>query len=220
MRALDFIHEIFQGLSVTAPLPKAGEPPGRLFAAATRRAFDRALGPHRFPALLSLCLHASAAATWSGPAWRASMAGRSRPNHRRPMRHASWRRIWLGNPSTRDGVPSKSRRRTTRPPPFVTRRWVRPSFPGIDPKTARMAQFLDRQINLLARNAQQTTDALYDRIQTEYQSDTSPPGGLPQAPDKSPRPRWRPLRNCGACKLQGEILGIFCPMRLSIAGNK
>ena len=47
--------------------------------------------------------------------------------------------------------------------------------PRIEPKTARMAQFLDQQINLLARNSQQTTDELYARIQTEYQSDTSPP---------------------------------------------
>ena len=32
MRALDFIHEVFQQYTITAPLPKAGQPPGSLFA--------------------------------------------------------------------------------------------------------------------------------------------------------------------------------------------
>ena len=58
--------------------------------------------------------------------------------------------------------------------------------------SVRMAQFLDQQINLLARDARQNTDNLYARIQTEYQSDTSPPpieGNPPQAAGQKPTPK-------------------------------
>ncbi|HEY0257398.1 MAG TPA: hypothetical protein VGC39_08140, partial [Candidatus Methylacidiphilales bacterium] len=52
-----------------------------------------------------------------------------------------------------------------------------------EPKTAPLVQFLDQQIDLLARNAQQTTDTLYARIQTEYSRGFAPPVKkiLPQA---------------------------------------
>ena len=59
--------------------------------------------------------------------------------------------------------------------------------PRIELKTARMAQFLDQQINLLARSAQQNTDDLYARIQTEFQSDIS--GGLPPSIGQKPDPK-------------------------------
>jgi hypothetical protein len=55
-----------------------------------------------------------------------------------------------------------------------------------------MAQFLDQQINLLARDAQQNTDDLYDKIQTEFQGELSPPsisGSLPEAAGQKPSPK-------------------------------
>jgi len=65
-------------------------------------------------------------------------------------------------------------------------------IPQIEPKTARMAQFLDEQINLLARNAQQSTDELFDRIQTAYEHDIPQPpiaGGPPLPAGQKPVPK-------------------------------
>ncbi len=82
---------------------------------------------------------------------------------------------------------------------MTRRRWVcyealsQSLVPRLGPKSARMADFLDQQINLLARDHTQTTDALYARIQTEFQGDMEPPSissELPRARDaKPPTPR-------------------------------
>jgi hypothetical protein len=65
-------------------------------------------------------------------------------------------------------------------------------IPRIEPKTVRLARFLDQQINQLARQAAQKTDAVYNRIQSEYQGDTSAPqieSGLPESAGQKPSPK-------------------------------
>ena len=55
-----------------------------------------------------------------------------------------------------------------------------------------MAQFLDQQINLLARNAQQDTGELFDRIQTAYLHDVPQrpiAGGPPLPAGQKPAPK-------------------------------
>jgi hypothetical protein len=52
-----------------------------------------------------------------------------------------------------------------------------------------LAQFLDQQINDLARKSPQTTDALYDRIQTEYQADTSTGSASTDLSQAKPTPK-------------------------------
>ena len=59
-------------------------------------------------------------------------------------------------------------------------------IPRIEPKTLLMAQFLDQQINALARNGQAKTDVLYARIQTEYQMNT---GTLAPVQTLAPAPK-------------------------------
>jgi len=73
--------------------------------------------------------------------------------------------------------------------------------PRIEPKTQRMAQFLDQQIYLLALNGQQKTDDLYARIQSEFQGDVPssvsgeipPPAGPAPAPKVEAAPQLRGL---------------------------
>ena len=65
-------------------------------------------------------------------------------------------------------------------------------LPRIDSRTAALEQFLDQQINQLARSSQQKTDDLYARIQVEYQKGAaSQPanGQLPEATWLQPRPK-------------------------------
>jgi hypothetical protein len=59
--------------------------------------------------------------------------------------------------------------------------------PRIDPKNAQMAQFLDQQIDLLARNTQEKTDELYARIQAEFQGDASAPPIVVSGPKPNPK---------------------------------
>jgi len=71
--------------------------------------------------------------------------------------------------------------------------------PRIEPKTARMAQFLDQQINLLARNSQQKTDELTRGSKRNIRATRSRPrsqAARPRPPDKNQARRWKPPRNC------------------------
>ena len=191
MRALDFIHEIFQELSVTAPLPKAGEPPGRLFA---QQRASLLIAPsdltstlpkfgYRFTLLPSDMQRASLARVngWAVTAQSTQTeAARALAGYLacQPV-HAGWRSVQM---------PFDARIGDE----YCYEALGQALVPRIEPKTARMAQFLDQQINLLARNSQQKTDELYARIQTEYQSNTFPPpiaGGPPQAAGQKPSPK-------------------------------
>ena len=184
MRALDFIHEIFQGLAVTAPLPKAGEPFGRLFA---QQRAALLIAPSSFAATLPAfhygmtllprdMAQASLARVngWAVPAKSSQGdAARALASYLayQPI-HAGWSSVQ--RPAD-DGSPAA----------VCYEAMDQALVPRIDPRSAHMAQFLDQQINLLARNAQAKTDALYARIQTEYQNDN---GGAPVIP-QSPAPK-------------------------------
>ena len=70
--------------------------------------------------------------------------------------------------------------------------------PRIEPKSARMAQFLDQQIYQLARDGQQKTDDLYARIQSEFQEmmppaigEAVPGAAIPQPAPKETAPQLR-----------------------------
>ena len=185
MRALDFIHEIFQELSVTAPLPKAGEPPGRLFAqqrvalliAPSELAASLPDFHYAFTVLPQDLARASLARVngWAVTARSTQTeAARALAGYLadQPV-HAGWSSV---NKPADDASPGA----------VCYEALGQALVPRIEPKTARMAQFLDQQINLLARNSRQKTDELYARIQTEFESDISP-----LAPDKTRSRRQR-----------------------------
>ena len=191
MRALDFIHEIFQQLSVTAPLPKAGQPSGQLFAQQrvalliAPSALDASLPsfPHAFTLLPEDMARASLAQVngWAVPAPSSQIdAARALAGY------LAWQPIHAGWSSVRKPVEDTS------PDAICYEALGQALVPRIEPKNARMAQFLDQQINALARNGRQNTDDLYARIQNEYQGDTSAPtisGSLPQASEQKPLPK-------------------------------
>jgi ABC-type glycerol-3-phosphate transport system substrate-binding protein len=191
MRALDFIHEIFQEFSVTAPLPKASEPLGRLFAqqraslliapselTATLPSF-----PYAFTLLPGDMARASLARV---NGWAVTAQSTQTEAARALAGYLAFQPVHAGWSSVRKPAEDNS------PAAICYEAFGQALVPRIEPKSARMAQFLDQQINLLARNAQQKTDDLYARIQTEYQGNMSPPsisGGLPQASGQKPNPK-------------------------------
>jgi ABC-type glycerol-3-phosphate transport system substrate-binding protein len=191
MRALDFIHEIFQGLSVTAPLPKASEPPGRLFAqqraslliAPSELTASLPLFPYAFT-LLPGDMERASLARVNG--WAVTAKSPQAEAARALAGYLAYQPVHAGWRSVQKPADDNS------PEAICYEALGQALIPRIEPKTTRMAQFLDQQINLLARSSQETTDALYDRIQTEFQSDISPPsieGGLPRATGQKPSPK-------------------------------
>jgi len=189
MRALDFVHEIFQGLTVTAPLPKANEPLGRLFA---QQRASLLIAPSNLSAALpkfrysfTVLPHDMAQASlaqingWAVPAKSPQGdAARALAAYLalRPI-HAGWSSI---QKPADDASPAG----------ICYEALGQAVIPRIEPRSERMAQFLDQQINLLARNAQTKTDALYTQIQSEYQASL----GLPpifSSPSK-PMPKAEP----------------------------
>ncbi len=191
MRALDFIHEIFQELSVTAPLPKAGEPPGRLFA---QQRASLLIAPSELAA--SLPKFPCAFTLLPGDMERASLA---RVNGwavtaRSPHSEAAGALAgYLAFQPVHEGWSCVRKPADDASPDGICYEALGQALvPRIEPKTARMAQFLDQQIDLLARNSRQISDELYARIQTEYQGDMTPPpidGSLPQAAGQRPSPK-------------------------------
>jgi ABC-type glycerol-3-phosphate transport system substrate-binding protein len=184
VRSLDFIHTFFQDLAVTAPLPRAGGAPGSYFA---RQEASMLIGPSELTAslpnfdyqftLLPSDMHAASLARVNG--WAIS-AKSTQPDAaralaaflaRRPL-HAGWSGV-LGNPEGNQAIC-----------------WAALSeavLPRIGPKDAPLAQFLNEQIDQLARHAGGNTGDLYARIQAEYQSGLAPQqidSGLPKPAEK------------------------------------
>ncbi len=202
MHALDFIHEIFQGLTVTAPLPKAGEPPGRLFA---QQQAAILLGPsdltatlpkfgYRFT-LLPSDLRRASLARING--W-AVTAPSSQPEAARDLaNYLSEQPVHAGWTSVQKPADATS------PDALCHEALAQALVPRIEPKSERMAQFLDQQINQLARNAQQNTDELFARIQTEFRSDLPPPA-IADSPAGSPAPKPSP-------KMEPQLRGLQLP---------
>ncbi len=188
MRALEFIHEIFQGLTVTAPVPKAGRPTGQLFAkgramlliAPSDLVASLPSLPYAFT-LLPQDMERASLARVNG--W-AVTARSSDPEAARDLAgYLAFQSIHAGWSSVRKPADDNSSAA------LCYEALGQALVPRIEPKNTRMARFLDQQINLLARNSQQNTDDVYDRIQSEYRGKTSPPsisGDYPEAVDPKP----------------------------------
>jgi ABC-type glycerol-3-phosphate transport system substrate-binding protein len=186
MRALDLIHEIFQELSVTAPLPKSGETLGRLFA---QQRASLLIAPsdmtstlpkfgYRFT-LLPSDLERASLAHVNG--WAVTAQSTQTDAARALAGYLAFQPVHAGWSSVTKPADDDS------PDAVCYEALGQALVPRIEPKTARMAQFLDQQINLLARNAEEKTDDLYAHIQTEFENDIS--GGLPQPTGQKPDPK-------------------------------
>jgi ABC-type glycerol-3-phosphate transport system substrate-binding protein len=191
MRALDFIHEIFQELSVTAPLPKAGQPAGQLFA---QQRAALLIAPSSltatlpaFPYAITLLPQDMARASLAQVNGWAVLAQSSQIDAARVLaNYLAWQPVHAGWSSVKKPADDASANA------ICYEALGQALVPRIEPKTARLAQFLDQQIYQLARNGQQTTDDLYARIQNEFQGDMSPPtisSSLPQAAETKPSPK-------------------------------
>lgn len=183
MRALDFIHTFFQDLAVTAPPPKGNAPAGQYFA---QQRSALLIGPsdltaslpsftYRYTLLPSDITRASLARVngWAIPAKSSQQdAARSLAAYLawQPV-HAGWSSVQ--KPKDDDATSA-----------VCYEALDQALLPRLDPKTMQLTQFLDQQINLLARTSGLNSETLYARIQTEYQGETTPPkigNGLPQA---------------------------------------
>lgn len=168
IRALDFIQDFFHNLSVTAPLPKGRDAPGQLFAqqraalliapselAATLPKFNYA-----YTLLPSDMVRASLARV-NGWAVSAKSAHRQEALAlafflaKQPV-HAGW--CSAQKPSDPDA-----------PNALCYEALEQALLPRIGAQTQPLAQFLDDQINQLARHGGEKSEALYARIQAEYQ---------------------------------------------------
>lgn len=182
MRALDFIREMFHGLTITAPLQKAHTAPGRLFA--EQRA-SLLIAPSELTASLPKFRYAFT--LMPGDISRASLARvngwavaakSSQPEAARALA------FFLAREPVHAGWSSVQKREDADGSQAICYEALSQAvIPRIEPKTAPLAQFLDQQIDLLARNSQQTPEVLYARIQTEYHNGFAPPVKtvLPQA---------------------------------------
>lgn len=187
MRALDFVHEIFQGLSVTAPLPKANEPPGRLFAQQRASLLiapsDLTAALPKFQYSFTVLPHDMAQASLAQVNGWAVPAKSSQGDAARALAaYLAFQPIHAGWSSVQKPADDAS------PAGVCYEALSQAVVPRIEPRSERMAQFLDQQINLLARNAQEKTEELYTRIQTEYQASlglppifAAPPKPMPKA---------------------------------------
>ena len=191
VRALDFIHEFFQGLSVTTPLAKGRETTGRLFA---QQRASLLIAPSEFAA--SLPKFPYAFTLLPGDIERASLAQvNGWAVTAKSMQPEAARTLaqFLARQPVHAGWTSVQKPAADDTPDAICHEALAQSLlPRLEPKTARMAQYLDQQINLFARSSQQKTNALYAQIQTEYRSDFAPPpieGSLPHAAGLPPAPK-------------------------------
>lgn len=183
LRALDVIHEIFQDLTITAPSGKAGDLPGHLFA---QQRASLLIAPSDIMATLPAALpyavtflpkdlRSATLACVNGWAVTAkSTQGKAAQSLAQYLAdgpvHAGWTSVRKPHDATVAAVCYEALSEAL--------------IPRLEPKAVRFAQFLDKQIDLLAHTPQQTSEALYTKIQSEYQGDLSAPailGGLPGA---------------------------------------
>jgi len=176
MRSLDLIHEFFRDLSVTAPLPADHARPGRYFG---QQRAAMLIGPSDLVASLPTFAYqitdlprdmcAASLARLDG--WAvASHSPQEREAQalaaflaRQPL-HAGWTSVRTD--AARDGFSQ-----------ICQAALVASVIPRLSANDERLADFLDDQIEHLARHAgDDDTGRLYARIQAEYQSDF-PKGG-------------------------------------------
>jgi len=175
LRGLDFIHNFFQDLAVTAPLPRVGVAPGAYFAQEEASMLIApsdlvARLPHfgyRFtllprdmrPASLARVNGWAVTAKSSQPAAARALAAFLA---QRPL-HAGWSGARNGGEDASSICPAAL---------------AEAVIPRIGPRDAPLAQFLDEQIDRLARHGGGDSGALYAKIQAEYQSDLAPPPSI------------------------------------------
>lgn len=190
-RGLDLIHEIFQEFVIAAPLPKPNEPVGRYFA---QQRAAILIGPSALTATLPSFPYAmtvlpsdlTRASLAHVNGWAVTAKSPDPDAARALATYLAWQPVHAGWTSTR--APKNDEGNAA----VCYQTLDQALVPRIEPRTAQFAQFLDQQINLLARTPVVNTDELYGRIQSEYQSETSPPaisGDLPQAAGQKPTPK-------------------------------
>jgi ABC-type glycerol-3-phosphate transport system substrate-binding protein len=174
MRALDFIHELFHEYTITAPLQKANAQPGQLFA---QQRASLLIAPSELTASLPKFRYAFT--LLPGDISRASLAqinGWAVPAKSSQPEAARALALFLAKQPVHAGWSSAQKPTDDNSPDAICYEALSQALiPRIEPKTAPLAQFLDQQIDLFARNPGQTPDALYARIQTEYHSGFAPP---------------------------------------------
>ena len=196
MHALGFIHDIFHEYAVTAPLQKSHTQPGRLFAQQRASLLiapsETAASLPKFHYVMTLLpgdINRASLARVNG--W-AVLSKSSQPEAalslalflaRRPV-HAGWSSVQ--KPADENS-----------PDAICYEALSEAVIPRTDSKTETLAQFLDQQIDLLARNSQQTTETIYAHIQTEYRHGFAPP------PVESVAPHAAELKAPAAAQIRG-----------------
>lgn len=182
MHALDFIHDIFHEFTITAPLPKSSAQSGQLFA---QQRASLLIAPSEFNASLPKFRHAFT--LLPGEINRGSVArvnGWAVSAQSPHLEEARALAVFLARQPVHAGWSSVQKPASDNTSNALCYEALEHAvIPRIDPKAAPFAQFLDQQIDLLARNSQQTSEAVYARIQTEYHNGFAPPveSRLPQA---------------------------------------
>ena len=184
MRALDFIHEIFTGLSVTAPLPKPGALAPSFFAQqqavlmiapselrATLTGFPYAI------TVLPQDMERASLARVNG--WAVTAHAPDKDAARALANYLSWQPVHAGWSSIQ---PPPADTQEDSPVSVCHAALAQALVPRLDASTSHMAQFLDQQLNQLAHNPAQTPEVLYAKIQAEVQAPTSPPAVRGDAP--------------------------------------
>jgi ABC-type glycerol-3-phosphate transport system substrate-binding protein len=174
LRGLDLIHEFFHELAVTAPAAKNGDAPGRFFAqqraslliAPSELAASLPNFPFQMTVLPSDLARANLARVngWAVTARSPqpdAAAALARYLGAQPV-HTGWSSVENPtDPTSNAGLCHEGLEQSL--------------LPRIEPKTARLAQMLDDQINLFARNPQApSSENLYAQIQREYLSQDGP----------------------------------------------
>jgi hypothetical protein len=178
LRSLDFIHDFFRDLTVTAPLPANDAAPGGYFG---RQQAAMMIGPSELVASLpdfgyqvtelprDMCAASLARVQgWAvgahtpQPAAAQALAAYLA---QQPL-HAGWTSVRTD--AAQDGFSE-----------ICQAALAASVIPRISARDAPLAQFLDAQIQQLARHADGDTGQLYARIQAEYQNDF---------PDSAPKP--------------------------------
>ena len=171
MRGLDLINEFFHELAVTAPPEKNGDPPGRFFAqqraalliapselTASLPKFD-----YRLTLLPSDISRASLARVRG---WAVTARCQEQPQALALAEYLSSQPVHAGWTSVREPADDASREA------ICYEALEQSLVPRIEPRTERLAELLDEQINLFARESDSSTtpEGLYGRIQDEYQA--------------------------------------------------
>jgi len=181
MRALDLIHSMFHEYTITAPLPGNHAGSGRLFA---QQRASLLIGPSELTA--SLPKFPYAFTLLPGDLIRASTArvnGWAVSSKSQDIEGARALALFLGHRPVHAGWSSVQKPDSDTGPEAICYETLNQAIiPRIDPKTAALVQFLDKQIGLLASDSRQTSDATYARIQKEYQNGFTSPSSKSVAP--------------------------------------